>query len=71
VNDLDLVAWFPLLTRKDEASVKKKWKAFRIYKSEWFPETLLSDILAYLETLDKDMKDCCDLQLALATRRRL
>ena len=71
VEDVELVAWFPSLSKKDEASVKKQWKDCRISGSEWFAESLFAEIYAFLSEKDMDQKECCDLQLALSTRRRL
>ena len=72
VDDLELMAWFPALTRKDEASVKKKWKEQRVYgKSEWFPSVLLDEIMCYLQSLGEEDQHMCDVQQARTTRRRL
>jgi hypothetical protein len=71
VGDLDLLAWFPSLTRKDEASVKKQWRSDRVFKSEWFPIACLDPILAFLLEKEENQKDACDLDAALQSRRRL
>lgn len=72
VEDVELMAWFPALTKKEEREVKSKWKEDRVYgKSEWFPSSRLEEIVAYLSERDSDQKDTCDLQEALQTRRRL
>lgn len=71
IQDLELLAWFPNLTKKEERHIKQKWKAFRIYKSEWFPQEKLSEILIFLETLEPNQKDKCCKESALQTRRRL
>jgi hypothetical protein len=71
VHDVELLAWFPSLTRRDEAAVKKKWNTDRLIKSEWFPDTLLDEIKAFLCEKDVDQKESCDLTAALNTRRRL
>lgn len=71
VSDMELIAWYPTLTRRDEASVKKKWRSSRIYKSEWFSNSLLDEIKIFLDSLDTDMSETCNLDEALATRRRL
>lgn len=71
-HDLELMAWFPNLTKKEERAVKHKWKEFRIYKkSEWFPLEKIQEIQIYLASLDKDQKDSCCKESALQTRRRL
>lgn len=71
VGDLELMAWFPNLTRREETSVKRKWKADRLSKSEWYPEASLDDIRSFLANLDKDAAGCCNLEEALRTHRRL
>lgn len=72
VTDLELMAWFPGLGKKDEALVKKKWKMFRVYgKSEWFPADILNEIQEHLCSLDQESSQTCNLEEALSTRRRL
>lgn len=71
VEDLELMAWFPRLTRKDECTVKRKWKTVRVCKSEWYPEEILSEIMTFLCGLDTNEMASCDLSKAMATRRRL
>jgi hypothetical protein len=71
VGDLELLAWFPNLTRREETSVKRRWKGDRLYKSEWYPDSSLDGIRSFLAGLDEDMAGCCDLEAALQTRRRL
>ena len=72
LEDMELMAWFPQLTKKEEREVKKRWKEERIYgKSEWFPETMLETIRDYLTTLDTDCATTCNKEEAIATRRRL
>jgi len=70
--DMELVGWFPNLTKKEESNIKRKWKDQRIYgKSEWFPLSCETDIMCHLETLDPNQSHLCCLETALATRRRL
>jgi len=72
VQDMELCAWFPNLTKKEERMVKTKWKLFRIYqKSEWFPDHLYHDILTFLTGLDECDLSLCNLEEALMTRSRL
>lgn len=71
LEDLILVAWHPGLTKKEERFIKTKWKAFRIFKSEWFPLEKKEEILAYLSALDADQKETCCMETAQKTRRRL
>lgn len=72
VEDLELMAWFPCLTRKEEREVKTRWKEDRIYgKSEWFPESRLEPIRSFLAEKDEDRAGDCCLEAALSTRRRL
>jgi hypothetical protein len=74
VDDVELLSWFPNLTKKDEASVKRRWKEQRIYgKSEWFPEALLEEVRAFLVGLGggEDCAAMCDREEAKKTRRRL
>lgn len=72
VNDLELVAWFPELTKKEERMIKTKWRKHRIYeKSEWFLEDLFIDIYPCLLNLDTDCMHECDRDQALRSKRRL
>ena len=76
LEDVELVAWFPSLSKKQESAVKKRWKEVRVYqKSEWFPSSCESDIVQFLEQQaggeGTNEKDQCCLQEALSTRRRL
>jgi len=73
IEDVELLAWFPMLTQKDEAAVKKKWKDDRVYgKSEWFPQSRLEEIRAFLiERGGEDRAKECDRQMAMDSRRRL
>lgn len=71
VADVELMAWFPSLTKTEEREVKTRWKRHRIYgKSEWFPSSCLPEIMDFLSGRDSDQKESCDLQEALSTRRR-
>lgn len=71
IEDLELMAWFPNLTKKEERMVKTKWKEYRIDKSEWFPLEKITEIKQCLETLDQDQKESCCKDDAMSTRRRL
>ena len=72
LEDMELMAWFPQLTKNEEREVKKRWKEERIYgKSEWFPETSMTSILSFLSTLDTDCASTCNMEEAMASRRRL
>lgn len=71
-SDMELIAWFPHLSKKEESLVKRKWKKDRIYgNSEWFPLSLENEIISFLLTKDSNQMHCCSLELALSTRRRL
>jgi hypothetical protein len=71
VGDIELVAWFPSLSRKDETTVKKQWKTERLPKSEWYPDTCMDSIRTFLAAKEPDQKEACDLAAAVSTRRRL
>lgn len=72
IDDLELLAWFPTLTKKHERAVKSQWKKDRVYgKSEWFPEHLFHDIFMFLSINDMDASKSCDYHAAKSTRRRL
>lgn len=71
MDDVELLAWYPKLSRKHEKLIKKKWKTFRIYgKSEWFPSDQLQPIQSYLELYDQNMVNTCDPYLAILSRKR-
>lgn len=72
VEDLELVAWFPNLTKKNESMIKKKFNDDRIYgKSEWFPQFRLQDIRSFIEIMDADKKEICDQESAMKYKKRL
>jgi hypothetical protein len=71
VGDVELVAWHPSLTRRDETEVKKQWKAERLHKSEWYPGACEDAIRVFLAAKEPDQKEACDLAAAMGTRRRL
>ena len=69
MEDLELVAWFPRLTTREERGVKKQWKGHRI--GEWFPLECLEPIREFLAGKDTDESHLCDAEKAMMTRRRL
>ena len=72
MNDMELIAWYPYLTKKIERKVKTQWKASRIYgKSEWFPAGKLGEIQTFLDGLGENKAHLCDPFEAVLTRRRL
>lgn len=72
MEDMELIAWFPNQTKKTENFIKKKWKSFRVYhKSEWMPLEKMTEIVAYLGSLEPNQAHLCDPFEALLTRRRL
>jgi hypothetical protein len=71
IDDLELLAWFPSLTKKEERAVKTKWKGDRWFKSEWFPLEKLEEIQQFLEMMEPNQKENCCKQKALETHRRL
>lgn len=71
-EDVELLAWFPNLTKKEERMVKKKWQSDRIYgKSEWFPQELYQVVREELLKYDCCALDLCCYEDAKKTRRRL
>ncbi|NDF13573.1 MAG: hypothetical protein EB060_12270 [Proteobacteria bacterium] len=71
-EDVELLAWFPKLTKAEERLIKKKWKKDRIYgKSEWFPLKLLDAVREELMKYDCSTLELCDYDEAKAVRRRL
>lgn len=70
VDDVELVAWYPHLTRQDERDVKKKWQIQR-RRTEWYPAELEADILAFLDARDNDAHTSCSKAAALAVKKRL
>lgn len=72
MEDMELLAWYPMLDRKMERMVKTRWRKHRIYgKSEWFPVQQLEEIKAFLDDKGVDMVHTCDPYAAMITRRRL
>lgn len=69
LDDLELIAWFPSLTTKEESAIKKRWRISRV--GEWYPEELLEPIREFLSMYDRDMSCECDEEKARSTRRRL
>lgn len=70
VDDLDLVAWFPSLTRRDEGRLHRAHAAVRRY--EWYPKALAEEIVrSIVEGGCENRAADCDRAAALATRARL
>jgi len=70
VEDVDLVAWFPHLTKLDERAIKKKWRVDR-QGTEWYPVSLQEAILSFLGQRDNDEHGACSKEEALVSRRRI
>lgn len=68
-EDVDLLAWFPAMTRRQEGSIHRAHRAHR--SGEWYPEALGLEILAALRAEQVDAVEDADKAAALATRRRL
>lgn len=72
IDDVELLAWYPHLSKKSESQVKQQWRRFRIYrKSEWFPLDQLEPIQNFLDTHDSNVAHLCDPYVAVLERRRL
>lgn len=68
VHDLDLIAWYPELTTKDEKRLHKVCKEHQVI-GEWFSIAALQNILSLLGP--HNMASMCSKEEALQTRRRL
>jgi len=70
-TDLELIAWFPSLTTRDESACKSRWKHDRV--GEWLPASKTQDVLDFLESVacHASLHHTCSLSEAMATRKRL
>lgn len=69
VKDLDLVAWFPGMSRRDEGAIHRAYKDART--GEWYPEDIARAIIKALVAEHVNQAAKCDKKAAMATRRRL
>ena len=68
VDDVELIAWFPKLTSKDEKKIHKALKEYAIC-GEWFRGEAFSKFSELVKDENKMVE--CSKEAALATRARL
>uniref|UniRef100_A0A6C0AQY4 GIY-YIG domain-containing protein n=1 Tax=viral metagenome TaxID=1070528 RepID=A0A6C0AQY4_9ZZZZ len=68
VEDLDLLCWYPNLSPKDEKSLHKDLKEFRLC-GEWFRSEAIDKLIEIITEENKVYE--CSKEEALKTKRRL
>lgn len=68
VHDLELIAWYPELTTKDEKRFHRLFHAHHVI-GEWFSLEALDNVLLALGP--NNQASICSKEAALSTRRRL
>lgn len=68
-EEMELLAWFPEMSRRDEGKIHRGHKNLRI--GEWYEEEVARKILAEVEATHENKAEGVDKEAAFATRRRL